>query len=227
MLTKPCIASFVVMTALLILAPPVYTEYTEYSITAACNKACKEGEETNITLLLFYDVPAMNDQQYALYNNTNPLRQLYTSKISVTRIVLREKLSNATLADQPASIIFADRRIKKNQGLNEQPAAVTISVTLPPPTQLNTSFLFPCFTVIYEREVREYDFLAGDYDRKYVTDTVEQCESRVESMAITPRFPGKCRTDACLQEQDRSEKTIKAISWREKAMLLILLSFLF
>ncbi len=182
-----------VLIAILTLPLVAADSMLSYSVEATCSP-CREGEPANLTVRVFYDVPGMNDRQYLLYNNTNPLQQVYTSKIVIRRIVLHDKLFNTTILDLDGELVFADRRIKRHQALRAESLAMMANVTLPRPTQLETLSLIPCFTIEYERELRQYDFLTGDYERSYPVDLVEQCGSDILTLHVLPK-----RIPACVQ----------------------------
>ena len=188
---------FVLLAFAILIAPSALADSTlSYGVEAACSP-CMEGKPANLTLRVFFDVPGMNDQQYLIYNGTTPSRQTYTSKITVTRVVLRDKLSNTTFLDRNTSLVFADRRIKRSQALRAEPQEIFSNVILPKPTQLETLSFLPCFTLEYEHELRQYDAVAHDFERRYVTDTLERCGTDIAALHVLPKPVHMCVQQDC------------------------------
>ncbi len=192
----PVLIVFAILIVFLI-APVVLADSTlSYGVEAACSP-CMEGKPANLTLRVFFDVPGMNDQQYLIYNGTTPSRQTYTSKITVTHVVLRDKLSNTTFLDLNTSLVFADRRIKRSQALRAEPQEISSTIILPKPTQLETLSFVPCFTLEYEHELRQYDALTNDFGRRYVTDTLERCGTDIAALHVLPKPVPMCIQQDC------------------------------
>ncbi len=168
--------------------------FPDYSATFVCDGICEEGKEAQLALQAVYDVPLANDRQHALYANNHHLHQTYTSRITITNITLRDKVFNTTFFDTPANLVFADKRISKNQMLDADPKTLASTITLPRPSQAATLSFVPCFTILYERELRSYNFFDGDYEASYPVDEIEQCGNEVISAEVHPKqFP------ACIQ----------------------------
>jgi len=177
-----------------------------YEIEVDCHGDCREGKRADVMITLDYNIIAMNDQQVAFYNNSEPLRQTYVSGITVKRIMLRDKVFNTTFLDMPVTVIFADPRMPRNKGLDALPKRINAQITLPLPTQKSTLSFIPCFELAYVREIREYNFFTGDYDSNFISDAVEQCGNEIVDITVIPRFVPACVPMDCEWYQQCDER---------------------
>jgi hypothetical protein len=205
----------------LILALPLASATLDYGVEAGCDGPCQEGGMADLAIRVRYDVPALNDRQYLLYNRTNPLQQTFTSRITVTRVTLRDKVFNTTFFDAPADMAFADRRIRRNAALDAETKELRGSAILPRPTQAATLSYVPCFTLEYERELRQYDFYTGDYMTAYITDTVEQCGNKVLGLQVEPRPVPACIERDCSWHQACDPAAGCRTSWGKVAFIIV------
>ena len=72
------------------------------------------------------------------------------------------------------------------------------TIILPKPSQAVTLSFVPCFTILYERELRTYNFFEGDYEASYPVDEIEQCGNNVISTEVHPKQFPACVQHDCL-----------------------------
>ncbi len=180
---------------LLLLAVPFV--YADYSIAGFCKQPCTEGDPATYEVNVLYDIASMADEQHEMYKEENILAQTYVSKITVTKIILKEKISDWEIGFKNVNMVFADVRVDKNKNLSQEGQSVTINAMLPAPTTGGELSVIPCFEIEYEKELKEFDFFDGDYDSTFLIDTDTVCGDKVVRLGVNYLPPPICTQSSC------------------------------
>ncbi len=180
---------------LLLLAVPFV--YADYSIVGNCTQPCTEGDPATFEVKTMYYVASMADEQREIYKEENILAQTYVSKITVIKIILKEKISDWQFAEKDVNMVFADTRVKKNKNLSQDEQSVIIDTILPAPTTEGELSVIPCFEIEYEKEVKEFDFFDGDYDSTFLVDSDIVCGDKMTRLGVNYLPPPLCTAESC------------------------------
>ena len=171
--------------------------YADYSMFATCDGPCIEDGNAVFNVSIWYNIESMANEQYEMYKEENILAQTYVSKITVTKIILKEKISDWEFASKDVNMVFADSRVPKNKNLSQKGQSILIDATLPTPTTHNELSVVPCFEIEYEKQLKEFNFFDGDYDSRFLVDKDIVCGNELTTLPVRDIPPPPCTPTSC------------------------------